>query len=89
MGFGDFYPVTHFGRFIVMLACFWGMFLISQFVYTMETSSAFTFAEQKAFDLLHRLQKKNSLKREAGLLIKAWWRLKLGYSQERKEEYQK
>ena len=45
VGFGDFYPVTHIGRFIIVLSCFWGMFMVSQFVYTLQISSEFNLAE--------------------------------------------
>jgi len=29
VGFGDFYPSTHIGRGIIVVSCFWGMFLVS------------------------------------------------------------
>ena len=35
VGFGDLYPVTHMGRLIMVISVFWGMFLVSQFVYTL------------------------------------------------------
>lgn len=74
MGFGDFYPITHFGRFVVVLASFWGMVMVSQFVYTMEISSNFTLAQSKAFELFTRLKSKHILKREAASLIFSWWK---------------
>jgi Ion channel len=55
VGFGDFYPVTHFGRFVIVLACFWGMFIVSQFVYTLEVTSEFSVQEFRVFELLQRL----------------------------------
>ena len=78
VGFGDLYPLTHFGRFVIVIACFWGMFLVSQFIYTMETVSKFTPQETNVFDLLQRLQRRAQLKVEAANLISAWWKLKKG-----------
>lgn len=42
VGFGDFYPSTHLGRFIGVLACFWGTFLVSLMVVSLTISSEFT-----------------------------------------------
>eukprot|EP00347_Sterkiella_histriomuscorum_P010844 403374708 len=74
VGFGDFYPVTDGGRLVIIIACFWGIFMVSQFVYTLQVRSEFTLAEQKAFELLRRLIQKQELKKEAAALIIAWWR---------------
>jgi len=75
VGFGDFYPVTNIGRFIIVISCFWGMFMVSQFVYTLQISSEFNLAEEKAFELLRRIILKQNLKREAAALINSWWRV--------------
>jgi hypothetical protein len=76
VGFGDLYPITHFGRLVIVLACFWGMFIVSQFVYTLEVvTSRFSHGEGKAFELLVRLQKRGELKRDASRVIGSWWRL--------------
>jgi hypothetical protein len=40
----------------------------------MEISSRFTHSQSKAFELLSRLRQRASLKKDAALLIKAWWR---------------
>lgn len=91
MGFGDFYPVTNIGRFIIVISCFGGMFMISQFVYTLQVRSQFTLAEQKAFELLRRLIQRKELQKEAASVIHAWWRarklhiLELKKSEQRSE----
>ena len=59
----------------MVMSCFWGMFMVSQFVYTLQASSEFSLAEYKAFELLRRLIQKQDLKKEAASLINAWWRL--------------
>lgn len=74
VGFGDLYPITHFGRFVIVLASFWGMFMVSHFVYTMEITSAFTYAENKVYETMERLQGKQKLKEQAATLIQVWWK---------------
>jgi hypothetical protein len=39
VGYGDYFPRTHLGRFISVLACFFGVFLVSSTVYTLTKSS--------------------------------------------------
>lgn len=73
VGYGDFYPITHFGRLVVVIASFWGMIMVSQFIYTMEIQSNFSPAQAKAYELLQRLQKRNDLRQDAALLIQSWW----------------
>lgn len=51
------------------------MFMVSQFVYTLQISSEFNLAEEKAFELLRRIILKQGLKREAAALINSWWRV--------------
>ena len=45
VGFGDYYPNTHLGRFVIILASFWGVFLVSMTVVTLTNSSEFSIAE--------------------------------------------
>lgn len=54
VGFGDYYPSTHLGRCIGVLACFWGTFLVSLMVVSLTISSEFTPQEHKAFDKIKR-----------------------------------
>jgi hypothetical protein len=39
VGYGDYYPTTHTGRFIGVLGCFWGTFLISLMVVSLTFSA--------------------------------------------------
>lgn len=36
IGYGDIYPVTNFGRVIVVLSAIWGIFLLALFVTILE-----------------------------------------------------
>eukprot|EP00358_Blepharisma_japonicum_P003871 CAMPEP_0202951840 /NCGR_PEP_ID=MMETSP1395-20130829/33963_1 /ASSEMBLY_ACC=CAM_ASM_000871 /TAXON_ID=5961 /ORGANISM="Blepharisma japonicum, Strain Stock R1072" /LENGTH=183 /DNA_ID=CAMNT_0049660131 /DNA_START=877 /DNA_END=1425 /DNA_ORIENTATION=+ len=58
VGYGDFYPQTHMGRFVIVIACFWGVFLVSMTVVTLTESSEFSKGEARAYDILYRLKAK-------------------------------
>lgn len=42
VGYGDFYPISNFGRMIGILACLWGVFIVSIFVVTLTNLLEFT-----------------------------------------------
>lgn len=50
VGFGDFYPVSLLGRFIVIIASLWGTFLISLMVAAMTVSIEFNSQEAISYD---------------------------------------
>mmetsp|Transcript_47392 Transcript_47392/g.54579 ORF Transcript_47392/g.54579 Transcript_47392/m.54579 type:complete len:536 (+) Transcript_47392:33-1640(+) len=69
VGYGDFYPQSHAGRFVGVLACFWGIFLVSMMVVTMTTWTEFSNHERRAFNILHRLQYREDAKYHAAFII--------------------
>ena len=69
VGYGDFFPRTHIGRMIIVIACFWGVFLISMMVVTLTESSEFTKSESRAFEILSRLNRKEEAKKTAAKAI--------------------
>jgi hypothetical protein len=70
VGFGDFYPSTHLGRLIGVLACFWGTFLVSLMVVSLTISSEFTPQERKAYDKIKRHEAEEEIKVKAANAIK-------------------
>ena len=94
VGYGDFYPHTHMGRFVCILACFWGVFLVSMMVVTLTVVSSFEQKEKRAYDILFRLNIKEEIKKKASFVIVLmirWKVLFMNYDKKRitKEEYQK
>jgi hypothetical protein len=71
VGFGDFYPSTHLGRIIDVLACFWGAFLVSLMVVSLTISSQFTQQERKAYDMIKRRDAEREERVKAANSIKA------------------
>jgi hypothetical protein len=64
-GYGDIYPKSNLGRFCGLLICFWGTFMVSFFVVTVNNMLTFTQSEEKSYTLLLRLHFKEELKRYA------------------------
>ena len=69
VGYGDFYPHTHMGRFVCILACFWGVFLVSMMVVTLTVVSSFDQKQKRAYDILYRLNIKEEIKKKASFVI--------------------
>jgi len=75
VGYGDFFPKTHMGRFVIILACFWGVFLVSMMVVTLTISSSFEPKEAKAYDILFRLNIKEQIKKSSSYIVVLGFRL--------------
>ena len=79
VGYGDFFPQTHMGRFVVVIACFCGVFLVSMMVVTLTESSEFSKSERRAYEILSRLKAKDESKHYAERAVKEavlYYRLK-------------
>jgi hypothetical protein len=61
VGYGDYFPKTHIGRIVVILACFTGVFLVSLTVVTLTSESEFTNGEKEVYRILHRLKKRKNI----------------------------
>jgi hypothetical protein len=69
VGFGDFYPVSVLGRVIVVIACFWGTFLISLMVAAMTVSVEFNTQEAISYDSIKAAHFELQFGTEATILI--------------------
>lgn len=70
-GFGDVYPKSFMGRFVGLIICFWGTFMVSFFVVTVNNMLTFSPSEEKSFNLLLRLHFKEELKKYAVNVLSA------------------
>lgn len=52
VGFGDLFAKTYLGKLISIVACFYGVFLVSLMVVTLENSSKFLGPQNKSFNSL-------------------------------------
>ncbi len=62
VGYGDFFPISTFGRFIGIIVCLWGVFIVSVSVSTLTILLEFSKQEAKSFDILVKLRAKEDLK---------------------------
>ena len=53
----------------MILACFWGVFLVSMMVVTLTISSSFSPRETKAYDILYRLRVKETIRNKASYIV--------------------
>jgi len=77
VGYGDFYPQTHLGRLLVVIACLWGMFLISMLVVQMARATMHTQQESRAFTLISNIQRQRQIPPTAARAVLAalrYWR---------------
>lgn len=61
-GYGDIYPKSNLGRLCGLIICFWGTFMTSFFVVTVNNMLTFSPHEEKSYTLLLRLYFKEELK---------------------------
>jgi len=57
------------GRFVCILACFWGVFLVSMMVVTLTVVSSFDQKESRAYDILFRLNIKQNIRKKAAFVV--------------------
>lgn len=57
------------GRFVCILACFWGVFLVSMMVVTLTVVSTFDRKESRAYAILFRLNIKQGIRKKAVFVI--------------------
>lgn len=72
VGYGDFYPVTHVGRFIAIFAMMWGQFLISLLLIAMVITADFSTQEEKAFNSIKTSEFYNEMALQCLVVIQYW-----------------
>jgi Ion channel len=76
-GYGDIYPKSNLGRLCGLVICFWGTFMVSFFVVTVNNMLTFSSSEDKTYSLLLRLHFKDELKRYAVNLLSSAYKQRL------------
>jgi hypothetical protein len=62
VGYGDYWPLSYLGRIVGMISCFWGVFTLSTMVVILNNLLEFSEPEQKSYDLLMKMKRKDELK---------------------------
>lgn len=65
VGYGDYYPISNCGRTIGIMACLWGVFIVSIFVVTLNNLLEFSKEEARSFEILVKLRMKEDLRKAA------------------------
>jgi hypothetical protein len=69
VGYGDFYPKTHFGRIVTIIACLIGIYFVSMMMVFMTEKSILTENEYKAFKLITRLKERKMIRSIQSMMI--------------------
>ena len=78
IGYGDIYPQTHLGRLVIIVACIWGVFILSLFVVALNNTITLTKEEAKAFEqITHQDTIKKGVEIDAANIIQKVLRLNL------------
>mgnify|MGYP001166149204 CR=1 FL=1 len=65
VGYGDFYSKTFWGRIVGTSICFWGVIITSLVVATVTNMLTFSTSEEKSYEMLVRITKKQEMKKKA------------------------
>jgi hypothetical protein len=76
VGYGDFYPKSNPSRIVGILCSFYGVYLVSLFVIALENLLYFDQSEERSYELISRLEDKETLKLEAVNVITSAYRHK-------------
>ena len=69
VGYGDFYPRTHVGRFICVLAANWGIFIVSLMILAFTNSSLFTPSQGRSYNFMKKIELKHAGNRYAAMYL--------------------
>lgn len=68
-GYGDFFPVTFFGRLVGVIATMWGVFIASMVVVVVQDQLEHDPAEFKSFKMMKRLILKREVQENAIIVL--------------------
>lgn len=69
VGYGDGYPLSHFGRGIALIGCILGTLIVSLMVVSLQNTSALTIAEMRVFNEVDRQEKLDEIKEKAATML--------------------
>lgn len=69
VGYGDYFPLTHVGRTIMVFVCIWGVSSCSIMVVTLTNTLNCSSLENRAITVLDRLFLKESVKQAAAAIL--------------------
>ena len=71
VGYGDYYAVTHLGRITTVIASIVGIFLISLFMVSLQSSSSYDRSQAFAYQIIYRLYHRERAQKAAQDMIGA------------------
>ena len=78
IGYGDIYPITFCGRMVAIVACVWGIFILSLFVVSLNNITQLSKEEHFAYeDIIREDKKKATLHKDAAKIVVTLFKLNL------------
>jgi hypothetical protein len=77
VGYGDYFPKSHLGRLVGVVACILGMLLVSLIVVSLAIISDFTGEEKKAYSIIKKINADTTAGEKACEVIKYLMRLRM------------
>lgn len=69
VGYGDFFPVTMFGRIVMTICCLWGITVVSLVVVTVQNVMNLSGFEGAALLVMQRLSRRQAIKNHAAFIL--------------------
>lgn len=82
VGYGDYFAQSHMGRFVGIITAFWGVFVVSLFVVSIQNILNYDSPEQKSYNLLKRLETKELMRLHAANMLRAKYKIKMKRNQQ-------
>eukprot|EP00347_Sterkiella_histriomuscorum_P011835 403370921 len=77
VGYGDYFPISNFGRIIGIMACLWGVFITAIMVVTLNNLLEFKRQESKSYEIMCKLAYKDVIRANAVSVILSAQRQKI------------
>lgn len=69
VGYGDYYPRTYVGKILCIICSFWGVFIVSLYIVSLQNMLKFNSTQNKSYLLLLRLKEKEKVMRHAADML--------------------
>jgi hypothetical protein len=77
VGYGEFFPNSYFGMLIAFIIVIGGLVFVGLFVVSLEALLTWRPGEEKAYELLKKLQIKEEITNQAGNIISMYMRISI------------
>ena len=89
VGYTNYFPRTHYGRVVIVSACFFGIFIVSIIMVTFNNKKKLDPAQERAYRILFRMQFRKHINSLAGLSILSFFKYASAKSKLERDRFSK